>query len=181
MRQMRGTPKIKKRPPYEFILDELSGLDLTTRRMFGCTAVYVGPKIMFVMYKPDAHKDEDEFIGASDTKSTVLDQDIGIWVCIPNEHTTAMKTEFPQLKGVSFFPDENSAWQCLPESHPDFEDLALKFCKMIQKGDPRIGRLPKPKSKSKPKKKLSNKKVAQKPSKNKKPAGKAPPALKKTR
>ena len=167
MRQLRGTPKLKKHPPYEFILDELADLDLTTRRMFGCTAVYVGPKIMFVMYKPDRSTDDEGIkTGAS------LDQDIGIWVCIPSEHTRVMKAEFPQLKGVSFFQDENSAWQCLPESHPDFEELALKFCKMIQKGDPRIGRLPKQKSKPKSKKKKS---------KTKKPAGKNPPARKKSR
>jgi len=160
MRQLRGTPKIKKRPPYEFILDELAGLDLTTRRMFGCTAVYVGPKIMFVMYKPDPLNEEDEFIEDGKNKTAVLDQDIGIWVCIPSEHAREVKSEFPQLRGVSFFQNENSAWQCLPESHPDFEEQALKFCRLIQKGDSRIGRLPKPK---------------------KKPEGKAPPARKKSR
>ena len=148
MRTLRGAPKTKKKPPYEFILDELSGLDVQTRRMFGCTAVYVGDKIVFVMYKPDRQSVEDEINPRSgDGGSGVLDQDIGIWVCIPNEHTVSMKKEFPQLRGVSFFPDENSAWQCLPEEHPDFEVLALKFCSMVKKGDPRIGRLPKPKKK----------------------------------
>lgn len=156
MRTLRGAPKTKKKPPYEFILDELSGLDVQTRRMFGCTAVYVGEKIMFVMYKPE-HKEKSENGRSSNQVSSdsgVLVQDIGIWVCIPNEHTLLMKKEFSQLRGVSFFADENSAWQCLPEECEDFESLALKFCSMIKRGDPRIGRLPKPKKK-KPVKKTS--------------------------
>ena len=138
MRSILKSPKASNRPPFEFILDALEGLDLHTRRMFGCTAIYVGEKIMFVMYKPEQNE-----------TASGLKKDIGIWVCIPKEYTLEMKAAFPQLKGVSFFEDENSAWQCLPESHPDFEELALKFCKIIKKGDPRIGRIPKPKKKTK--------------------------------
>jgi len=66
--------KIKKQIPYDFILEELSGLDLHTRPMFGCIAVYVGDKIMLVLRK----KEE-------------MDLDTGIWVCIPDEYTVEMK------------------------------------------------------------------------------------------
>jgi hypothetical protein len=161
---------------------------------------------MLVMYKPDRPQVRDETFDFSEdqsrkesatekdteisaqknsdsqSSSTELDADVGIWLCIPNEHTLEMKAQFPELRGVSFFENENSAWQCLPESHPDFEELALKFCKMIQKGDPRIGRLPKPKPKpkSKSKTKLPKKTVAQR-SLKKKPEGKTPPARKKSR
>jgi hypothetical protein len=145
MRSILKSPKASNRPPFEFILDALEGLDLHTRRMFGCTAIYVGEKIMFVMYKPDRISNEQN-------------PDVGIWLCIPNEYTLSMKSEFPQLRGVSFFQDENSAWQCLPESEPEFEELALKFCKMIKRGDLRIGRIPKPKKKSKKKTKKPVKK-----------------------
>ena len=163
MRSILKSPKVSKRPPYEFILDELAGLDLHTRRMFGCTAIYVGEKIMFVMYKP----------APNGSSPNALDGDIGIWVCIPNEHTLSMKSEFPQLRGVSFFQDENSAWQCLPESEPEFEELALKFCKMIKRGDLRIGRIPKPKKKSK--------KMTKKPVKKTPPARNKIQTRKKTR
>jgi hypothetical protein len=177
MRTLRGTPKIKKRPPYEFILDELEGMDLSIRRMFGCTAVYVGLKIMLVMYKPDRPQVRDETFefsedqnrkesatekssqknSGSQSSSSDLDADVGIWLCIPNEHTLEMKAQFPELRGVSFFENENSAWQCLPESNPDFEELVLKFCKMIKRGDVRIGRLPKPKKKQTNKKPVKKK------------------------
>ena len=130
----------KKQIPYEFILEELSGLDTHTRPMFGCTAIYVGSKIVLVLRKKEK-----------------MDLDTGIWVCIPDEYTLEMKTKFPILKGVTFFENENSAWQCLRETEEEFEALALQFCKMIKKGDPSIGRIPKPK-KLKSKKKIIKKK-----------------------
>lgn len=141
--------KIKKQIPYDFIFNELDGVDYITKPMFGCTAVYVGHKIVLILYKKDK----------VEGKKNPLPEDVGIWVCIPDEYTQEMKKEFPQLRGVSFFENENSAWQCLPESHEDFESLALKFCRLIKKGDPRIGRIPKPKSK---KKKTVKKKVSRK-------------------
>lgn len=122
--------KIKKQIPYDFILEELTGTDYDTKPMFGCTAIYVGDKIMLILRK----KEE-------------MDEDTGLWVCIPDEYTQEMKAKYPQLKGVSFFSAEDSAWQCLHETNEDFEPLALEFCKMIKKGDPRIGRMPKPKKK----------------------------------
>jgi hypothetical protein len=132
MKRLRGTPKIKAPSSFEFILDELAGLDLQVRRMFGCTALYVGPKIMLVLC------DREQ-----------LKQDRGIWVCIPDEHALDMKRRYPELRGVSFFENENSAWQCLALDRPDFEELALEFCALIRKGDPRIGRTPKAKARRK--------------------------------
>jgi hypothetical protein len=114
--------------PYEFILEELAGLDVHTRPMFGCTAIYVGDKIVLVLRKKEK-----------------MDLDTGVWVCIPDEFVDEMKKKFPILKGVTFFENENSAWQCLRETEEDFEELSLQFCKMIKKGDPMIGRIPKPK------------------------------------
>jgi hypothetical protein len=118
--------KTKKPVPFEFVLEELSRLDLYTRPMFGCTAVYVGEKIVLVLRKKEK-----------------TDADTGIWVCIPDEHVAAMKREFPMLRGVSFFEDPDSAWQTLHESEPGFEELAMRICELIRKRDPRIGRVPK--------------------------------------
>ncbi len=128
MKRHRALPKSKPISTFQFILDDLSGLELRTRPMFGCTAVYVGEKIVLVFCDREKMK-----------------EDIGIWVCIPDIHTEAMKRDFPALRGVSFFENENSAWQCLPQDNPEFEELALQFCAMIRKKDPRIGRVPKPK------------------------------------
>jgi hypothetical protein len=120
--------KPSKPIPYDFVLEALSGLDLHTRPMFGCTAIYVGEKIMLVLRKKEK-----------------TDDDTGIWVCIPDNHVAEMKQAFPMLRGVSFFEDPHSAWQTLHESEPEFEELALKFCALIRKRDPRIGRIPKQK------------------------------------
>ena len=128
MRRLRGLPKTKKNPPYAFVTEALSGTDLRMRAMFGCTAVYVGEKITFVLCDREAMR-----------------EDIGVWVCIPDEFTKPMKEAYPDLRGVSFFENENSAWQCLPASNPRFEELALHFCAMARRGDPRIGRIPKTK------------------------------------
>ena len=93
--------------------------------MFGCRAVYVGEKIVLVF-----------------CNRPQLKKDLGIWVCIPSEHCASMKRDYPVLRGVSFFEDPNAAWQCLPEGSAEFESLALEFCALIRKGDPRIGRVP---------------------------------------
>jgi len=130
MKGIRGSAKRKPISTFQFILDELFGLDVRTRPMFGCTAVYVGEKIVLVFCDRDKMKN-----------------DIGIWVCIPNTFCQEMKRSFPALRGVSFFANENSAWQCLPQAHPDFEELALELSKMIRSKDPRIGRIPKTKRK----------------------------------
>ena len=74
-----------------------------------------------------------------------MDADTGIWVCIPDEFVGDMKRRFPMLRGVSFFENENSAWQNLPEECSEFEEVALELCKMIKKGTPLIGRVPKQK------------------------------------
>jgi len=120
--------KVRKPIPFEFVLDELSALDLHTRPMFGCTAVYIGSKIVLVLRKKEK-----------------MDADTGIWVCIPDEHVAVMKERFGMLRGVSFFEDPDSAWQVLHETDPAFEETALQFCSMIKKGTPLIGRVPKQK------------------------------------
>ncbi len=120
--------KARRAVPFEFVLEELGGLDLHTRPMFGCTAVYVGSKIVLVLRKKEK-----------------MDADTGIWVCIPDEFVGDMKKRFPMLRGVSFFENEHSAWQNLPEENSSFEEVALELCGMIKKGTPLIGRVPKQK------------------------------------
>lgn len=122
----------RRATPFEFVLEALAGLEVHTRPMFGCTAVYVGEKIVLVLRKKEK-----------------ADADTGIWVCIPDDQVAGMKREFTMLRGVSFFEDPDSAWQVLPESEPEFEEIALKLCALIRKRDPRIGRVPKKKSKPK--------------------------------
>jgi hypothetical protein len=39
---------------------------------------------------------------------------------------------------------EVTHWQLLPADAPDFEEAALRACELILAGDPRIGKVPKP-------------------------------------
>jgi hypothetical protein len=139
---LKRVPSVKhgsnqRATPFEFVLEELARLEVHTRPMFGCTAVYVGEKIVLVLRKKEK-----------------TDADTGIWVCIPDDQVAGMKREFPMLRGVSFFEDPDSAWQVLPESQPEFEEIALKLCAMIRKRDPRIGRVPKARKARKSSRKL---------------------------
>jgi len=45
------------------------------------------------------------------------------------------------------FGSSESVWQNIPADEYDFEELALKACSLIVKGDVRIGKIPKQKKK----------------------------------
>ena len=134
MSRRSSLPKVKTPTPFQFVLDELTnglwGREVRTRRMFGSIAVYVDDKLVFIFC------DREQ-----------MPHDRGIWVCIPDSYCTQMKGKYPALRGVSFFENEDSAWQCLSKDEPHFEELALEFCNLIRKGDPAIGRTPKVKNK----------------------------------
>ena len=129
----------KKTIPFAFVLDELSSLDPWTRPMFGCTAVYVEEKIMFIL---------------RDKKS---DADNGVWVATTKEHHASLKRELPSLRSITVLGSGETGWQILPIDGDDFEDSVLRACEMVRAGDPRIGKVPKAK-----KKKTATKKAARK-------------------
>ncbi len=50
--------KLRRRVPFEFVLEALSSLSPYTRPMFGCTAVYVADKIVLILRdKPNSEAD----------------------------------------------------------------------------------------------------------------------------
>jgi hypothetical protein len=51
--------------PFEFVLDELADVEPSTRSMFGCTAVYVEEKIVFILRDK---KDRDDGVWIATTK-----------------------------------------------------------------------------------------------------------------
>ena len=121
--------------PFEFILEALERLDLNIKPMFGAYGVYLEGKILFILRKKDKQ-----------------DLDTGMWLCIPDDLVVEVKKEFPILKDLTLFGKSPTAWQVLRETDPDFEEAALKFCELIKKRDPRIGRIPKVKAFKKKKK-----------------------------
>ena len=145
--------KKKKALPHPFVLDALEAALPETRPMFGCTAVYVGEKIMMIL------RDK---AGA--------DPDNGVWIATIPEHHDSLRRELPSLRSITVFGSGVTGWQVLPVTGAEFEEEALRACEMILVGDPRIGKIPGEKRKTTPKAKAASAKAT--------PAAKAKPATK---
>lgn len=108
--------------------------------MFGCLAVYVGDKIVFVLRdKPGATADN------------------GMWLATTREHHESLHTEFPNMRSIQVLGKEVTGWQLLPANAPDFEEAAFRACELIMAKDPRIGKVPKPRRTSRSKSKRATK------------------------
>ena len=115
----------RSRDPFPFVREALEGLEPSTRPMFGCQAIYVGPKIMLIL-RDRAPADDDN----------------GVWVATERAHHASLRAELPTLRAIGVFGPGEHAWQCLPSDDDRFEEDALRVCAMIRRGDPRIGRIP---------------------------------------
>lgn len=120
--------KKKKTIPFEFVIEALYEKHPRTRAMFGCTAIYIKEKIMFILY---------------DGKKSLPDK--GVWVCTSKEHHDSLKQEIPSLRSIQAFETPVTSWQNIPAESDDFETSVLHACELVLKNDPRIGRVPKPK------------------------------------
>lgn len=47
------------------------------------------------------------------------------------------------MRSIQLFGKEVTHWQVLPAKALDFEEAALRACRLIREGDPRIGKVPK--------------------------------------
>ena len=122
--------KPRKAIPHEFVLDALAPLAPFTRPMFGCLAVYVDEKIVVILRdKPGATTDN------------------GVWLATTHEHHETLRREFPNMRSIQVLGKEVTGWQLLPVDAPDFEESALRVSKLILSRDPRIGKIPKPRTK----------------------------------
>lgn len=130
--------KLKKPLPFEFIFDELSGVEYRVKAMFGAHAVYSGEKILFILREKDTYSDDN-----------------GVWICTLHEHHASLKKDFPSMRSIRMFESGGpTTWQNLPSQSDDFEASVLKLCRMVRARDERIGKVPKPRKK---KTKLSKK------------------------
>ena len=121
-----------KKVPFSFVLDELEALSPTTRPMFGCTAVYVGPRIVLILRDKQGSADD------------------GVWIATTAEHHASLRVELPSIRSITVFGPGESGWQVIPAAAEGFEEEALRACELVRRGDPRVGKLPKPKRKSAP-------------------------------
>lgn len=126
---------MKKRIPFEFILDHLHPLEITIKPMFGCHALYSGGKILLIVRKKEDHTDAN-----------------GIWIATGKEHHESLGKELPSMGSVYILSDGKgeTGWQMIHEDADDFEESAVRICDLIIKRDERIGKIPKSKKKKVP-------------------------------
>ena len=126
--------------PFEFVFDILLGAKLTTKPMFGCTAIYINGKIVLILRSRDSHTEAN-----------------GVWLATTAEHHASLRKEFPSMRSIGVFGEGPTGWQNIPESAKDFESSVEHACQLILRADPRIGKIPKPRTK-KVRKKVAAKK-----------------------
>lgn len=126
--------------PFDFIFEELHGLSLRTKPMFGCHSVYLGEKIIFILRLkgPD-------------------DPDNGVWLATTPEYHASLQSEFPNMRSLVIFGPGVTGWQVLPLDADDFESSVLRACQLVRAQDPRIGKIPKAKLPKKSSKKKTSK------------------------
>jgi hypothetical protein len=117
--------KLKKAVPFEFVLEALATAHPTTRPMFGCTSIYLDEKIVLILREKEAQTEDN-----------------GVWLATTREHHASLARDFPSMRSIAIFGAGPSSWQILPADSDDFEEAALKACKLVLRGDPRIGKIP---------------------------------------
>lgn len=125
MKKLNYSVKKKKIIPFDFVIEALSEKHPRTKPMFGCTAVYIGEKIVLIL---------------RDRKKPI--QDDGVWICTTVEHHESLRKIFPSMKSIDVFETAITGWQVLPATAEDFESSVMTACELILKNDPRIGRVP---------------------------------------
>jgi hypothetical protein len=78
-------------------------------------------------------------------------EDNGVWLATAAAHHAGLQRLFPHMRSVQLFGKSVTDWQVLPADAPDFEQAALGACALIVAGDPRIGKVPKRKTRRSPK------------------------------
>jgi hypothetical protein len=121
-----------KKIPFDFVLEELDRLHPVVKPMFGCHAIYLGEKMVLILRQRDDYPEDN-----------------GVWIASPLEHHASLKKDFPCMRSVSLLGKAETVWQNISPDEDDFEELVLKACAFIRKGDVRIGKIPKAKKKKK--------------------------------
>jgi hypothetical protein len=121
-----ATRKRPKKLPFDFVLAELDELGPVTRPMFGCHAVYIDDKIVFILRDKGDPRDDD-----------------GVWVATTREHHVALRRDLPSLRSITVLAGGGvTGWQILPAEADDFEESVLHACELVKRRDVRIGKVP---------------------------------------
>lgn len=123
---MKNAPTVKRKVPFPFVLDELSSLRPTVKRMFGFTSVYLDEKLLCSL------RDSVKQPGSN-----------GMWLYTTRKNVESLAREFPDLPKRQLWRSRtgDKAWIILASKLANFEEYAFKACELILKGDQRIGRI----------------------------------------
>lgn len=117
---------------FDFVLEELYALNPIVKPMFGCHAVYIGKAIMLITRNRSTHPEDN-----------------GVWIATTQEHHKSLRKDIPSMRRISLLGTGETNWQNIPVEVEDFEESVFRACALIQKGDKRIGKIPKPKKRKK--------------------------------
>jgi len=123
----------RKPAPYPFVIEALEHLSPWTRSLFGCTAVYIGEKIILAL---------------RDKPASPIDN--GIWLATTSDHHESLRRDFPNMRSIAVLGKDVTGWQLLPADAPDFEESAVRACELIAQRDARIGKVPVSKQRKRP-------------------------------
>jgi len=112
-----------KNIPFDFVVDNLNGQSLEMRPMFGMLYIYRGPQLLLMLRQRD---NEPQFNG--------------VWVAADKAHHEELMKELPHATPQSDF-GFSTKWLFLPEAATGFETSALQVCRLINRGDKRVGRV----------------------------------------
>lgn len=113
--------------PFDFIFDYLLPIETTVKPFFGMFAVYSGEWLLLMLRKRDNQPEMN-----------------GIWIATAKGGQESLKKDLPMLRTLSGpkGKDSGAGWQMIPAAADDFEEAAIKVCKLIAHRDPRIGKIP---------------------------------------
>ena len=117
-------PRTARRMEFPFVLDALAELEISTRLMFGCTALYARGQIVLALRDKGDSPDD------------------GVWLATTHEHHESLRRELPSLRTIGILGPGPTGWQNIPADSPTFEQEALAACELIVRRDPRIGKTP---------------------------------------
>jgi len=117
--------RISKKIAFEFVLEALISLDPIVKPMFGCHAIYVEEKIIFILRNRESEP-----------------YDNGVWLATSPQYHTSLERELPSMRSIKLFGGGKTKWQNIPMEADDFEESVFKACEMMLNRDIRIGKFP---------------------------------------
>jgi hypothetical protein len=124
---------IRREPPFDFIFDYLVPIETEVAPFFGMFAVRSRGKLLLLLRERANEPNMN-----------------GIWVATVGDGAVSLMKELPGSLVRFDRKSKKDEWLLIPPDAEAFERSAIHLCDLIVHRDPRIGRMPKPRT---PKKK----------------------------